>query len=764
VSTLLNGFELAFSAEGFNAFVQDMPSPEALRDLRESERGEWFFHWRDGQLYAIPEVEVPTRSYGVRQTLSTTDHRHLGLLAARINERLPEKFPKYDALQRRPFAFLGKKDELVSRCTQDWTNVPPLLAAFTIRPRLELDARLYELRDGETRVGLFVSASTKWSILATPSDLQRAGVELRGLHVVRKAPGPEERRLVGEIDSLRGSTIVLSRAFDDVQEIAEEAVWIEGNRRAFRICLDVLLRGRYEEFDRRRQSAEGDLLGGPGIEQLCQTMGGVLDKASPIAISRDIECRVIGRIAVANVGAYKSVVDVGSGDYCFDPARAKRRPYAWQGLEHFGPYSRDTFPKKSPRVLVLAPDNCAGKVGQFVNLLRGGITSVPDSHYAGGFAKVFHLHNPEFVTANVPLAGVRPREAFAKYRQTIETTLRRSADYDVALVALPDELSRLDDAVSPYLHAKASFLMSGIPTQQFRLSTASGPDYGLQYVLQNIALSMYAKMGGVPWTVDQGLAVDDEVVLGMGVAELSDSRYDRRQRYVGITTVFRGDGNYLLGHLSRDCEYEAYPRLLEENTAQLLQELRERNGWRNGDTVRIVFHAHKPLKRVEVAQIVRTCVDRAGAGLNVQFAFLSVLHEHPFKVLDPQQRGLLASRRTGEMKAKMVPPRGRVVQLGRFTRLLCTKGPTLIKRAATPLPSPILIKLHDESTYRDLQYLSEQILKFTSLSWRGTQPAEDPVTIYYSELMADLLAKLRGVSGWSPDILNTRLRHSMWFL
>jgi hypothetical protein len=306
--------------------------------------------------------------------------------------------------------------------------------------------------------------------------------------------------------------------------------------------------------------------------------------------------------------------------------------------------------------------------------------------------------------------------------------------------------------------------MSGVPAQEFKLSTASGPDYGLQCILQNIALSMYAKMGGVPWTVDQGLAVDDEVVLGMGIAELADSRYDKRQRYVGITTVFRGDGNYLLGHLSRDCEYAAYPKILEENTAQLLQELRERNGWRNGDTVRIVFHAHKPLKRVEVAQIVKTCVERAGAGLNVQFAFLSVLHDHPFKVVDPEERGRFANRRTGEMKGKMVPPRGRVVQLGRFTRLLCTKGPTLIKRPATPLPSPILIKLHDESTYRDLQYLSEQILKFTSLSWRGTQPAEDPVTIYYSGLMADLLVRLRGVNGWSPDVLNTRLRHSMWFL
>ena len=112
----------------------------------------------------------------------------------------------------------------------------------------------------------------------------------------------------------------------------------------------------------------------------------------------------------------------------------------------------------------------------------------------------------------------------------------------------------------------------------------------------------------------------------------------------------------------------------------------------------------------------------------------------------------------------MVPPRGRLVQLGKFTRLLCTKGPSLVKRPVSPLPRPLLIKVHDESTYKDLQYLSEQVLKFTSLSWRGTQPSEDPVTILYSELIARLLARLRCIDGWSPNILNTRLRHSMWFL
>jgi hypothetical protein len=492
-------------------------------------------------------------------------------------------------------------------------------------------------------------------------------------------------------------------------------------------------------------------------------MGGVLEKTSPLEITSGIECRVVRRIAPTNIGGYKTVVDVAQGEYCFDPSKKKRDGYAWPGIERFGPYSRDTFAKRSPRVLVLSPDKASGKVGQFVGLLQQGITSVQNSRFAGGFAKLFHLHNPEFVTVTVPLLGTGPKEACTRYRDAIEATLRKSTDYDAALVAILDEHADLENSTNPYLHAKAALLSAGVPVQEFRMATANQRHYPLQYVLQNIAVSLYAKMGGVPWTVDQGLAVDDEVVIGMGTAQLSTSRFETGQRYIGITTVFRGDGNYLLGHLSRDCEYEDYPQVLRENTVRVLQELRERNGWREGDTVRVVFHAHKPLRRIEIAEIVKSCVDEVGVGLNIQFAFLTISKDHPFKVLDPQFPGV-PDRRSGQTKARMVPPRGRVVQLGRFTRLLCAKGPTLIKRPVTPLPRPVLVKLHEESTYRDLQYLSEQVLKFTNLSWRGTQPAEDPVTIYYSELIAKLLFRLRSVPGWSPVILNTRLRHSMWFL
>lgn len=327
--------------------------------------------------------------------------------------------------------------------------------------------------------------------------------------------------------------------------------------------------------------------------------------------------------------------------------------------------------------------------------------------------------------------------------------------------ALLDHHAKLPDAVNPYLHAKATLLVNGIPVQEARLPTLTARHDALQWSVQNLAVALYAKLGGIPWTVAHDLTVDDELVIGMGTAELSGSRFDERQRFVGITTVFRGDGNYLLSNVSRVCTYAEYPDMLQATTAEVLAELKQRNGWRDGDTVRVVFHAHKPLKGVETAQIVERCVREVGAAQNIEFAFLTVSHDHPFKVLDPSQGG--KHTKFGP-KGRFAPARGTIVQLGRYTRLLSTNGPSQVKRATSPLPAPLLIHLHRESTYRDLQYLTEQALKFTSLTWRSTQPAYTPVTIYYSELIAELLARLQFISGWSPAVLNTKLRYSRWFL
>jgi len=79
--------------------------------------------------------------------------------------------------------------------------------------------------------------------------------------------------------------------------------------------------------------------------------------------------------------------------------------------------------------------------------------------------------------------------------------------------------------------------MAGVAAQHVRLSNITASLRSLPYILQNISIALHAKMKGVPWTVDHDLTIADELVIGIGTAELSGSRLEERQRFVGITSV-----------------------------------------------------------------------------------------------------------------------------------------------------------------------------------------------------------------------------------
>src|SRR5439155_16478478 len=93
-----------------------------------------------------------------------------------------------------------------------------------------------------------------------------------------------------------------------------------------------------------------------------------------------------------------------------------------------------------------------------------------------------------------------------------------------------------------------------------------------------------------------------------------------------------------------------------------------------------------------------------------------------------------------------------------------TNHHNLLNRANSPLPVPLLIGLHPDSTFKDVDYIAEQVLKFTSLSWRSTLPARTPVTIFYSERIAELLGRLKDVPDFSTTPLSVKLKWSRWFL
>ena len=307
----------------------------------------------------------------------------------------------------------------------------------------------------------------------------------------------------------------------------------------------------------------------------------------------------------------------------------------------------------------------------------------------------------------------------------------------------------------PYLVAKSVFLSQGVPVQEVEIETIRVPpelEFSTPFVLDNIALATYAKLGGIPFVMAAAPSLAHELVIGIGSASLRAGRLDRAERVVGITTVFSSDGNYLLYNSSREVDIDDYPAELLATLRRAVGEIQARNAWQSGDPVRLIFHVFKPLRDAE-AQAVKHLVEQL-TDFRVEFAFLHVSEDHDWLLFDLHAEG----------EADFVPDRGYAVALGRSETLLTVTGPGQLKTPLQGMPRPMLLLLHRESTFKDLDYLAGQVYRFTMLSWRSFLPGSRPVTILYSDRIAELLGKLRQIRNWNPDALATQLQGSRWFL
>jgi hypothetical protein len=277
-----------------------------------------------------------------------------------------------------------------------------------------------------------------------------------------------------------------------------------------------------------------------------------------------------------------------------------------------------------------------------------------------------------------------------------------------------------------------------------------------------MSLATYAKLGGTPWLLRGNSLGIHELVVGLGSAQVGEGRLGKRERLVGITTVFGGDGNYYLSNLSKAVPFDQYQETLMKTLRASIKKVQTGMNWQRGDRVLLVFHAKfKRFSKEEVQAVVDLISEFAE--YDVKYAFVQVSEQHPFMAFDTSEPGK-KDFDTGSIKGKYAPARGRYLQLGRREVLLFLKGPGEVKRPEDGTPRPILLTLHPDSSFTDLRYLAEQACIFAGHSWRTFLPGSVPVTIQYSDLIATALGKLSLLERWNPDVMLDRIGKTMWFL
>lgn len=179
--------------------------------------------------------------------------------------------------------------------------------------------------------------------------------------------------------------------------------------------------------------------------------------------------------------------------------------------------------------------------------------------------------------------------------------------------------------------------------------------------------------------------------------------------------------------------------------------------WQARDTVRLIFHAFKTFKDTE-AEAVKMVMKELG-DYQVEFAFVHVAVTHPYLMFDTSQLGVGYYK-----KGIFAPNRMRYLRLSEHVSIVCLTGAYELKQASDGIPQPVQLILHKESTFKDMTYLARQVVKFGAHWWRSFSPAPMPVTVYYSQLVAQMLSQLTKVNTWNSDSLYNKIGSTRWFL
>ncbi|ALS98738.1 argonaute/piwi family protein [Lacimicrobium alkaliphilum] len=569
-----------------------------------------------------------------------------------------------------------------------------------------------------------------------------AGYDLVGRYVVTEQDDGY-RKLLGAVSQCNGEALTVTRPDKQEVEVNAKDVYLEASRVNFD---DYILHTHGEKKDvivERIRQVVSAFNGGKNKKARIDALKNYIQSrdisfidATPIEIMEQPDIR-------SQCGQMQKPVFVFN-----DNGEAS---WAEKGLVQYGPYTKRTFDRNDPSICVICAQHDKGRVEQFVRKLLKGIAR--SNYFSNGLEGKFSLGTSRidvFTIAN---------DSVDAYKNAIESAIRKKADeggrWDLALVQVRQSFKKLEVSENPYYVGKSLFFLHQIPVQDFTIELLGQSDYSLGYSLNNMALACYAKMGGIPWLLKSSPTLSHELVIGIGSANIGQKRGFENQRIMGITTVFSGDGSYIVSNTSKAVVPEAYCEALTSVLDETIDKIQKRMNWQKGDTIRLVFHAQvKKFSKDEIAA-VQTVVDKYQQ-YQVEYTFLKISENHGLHMFD--------STTAGEKKGKLAPLRGKTFKLSKHEMLVYLIGQRELRNDTDGHPRGLILDVHKDSTFTDIKYLSAQVHSFASHSWRSYFPNPLPVTISYSDLIARNLGWLNQIPGWSDSVLVGKIGQSQWFL
>ncbi|MDI6809884.1 MAG: Piwi domain-containing protein [Candidatus Eisenbacteria bacterium] len=737
---------------------------DSLRELRESYRDSHVIKRRGSKMQCVPlndEAELlgKGKQFSVKHDFTLASR----LVRDSIIRFLKAKNSQFSRLFN-PTSIVITKENLMQGIVDDETA-----AMLPMHPEYQFDSRTIVPHNRQVTFGILLDFNMCQLIEPTAEELMDKGVDIGGCYVVAGDPKEPEgveprfrRDLVGRVKDANGHSLKLDD-YREQDEIDAASCYLEASPGNVRQCLSTLSDKDIQAIQSKRLEQVFKVKGAKNQAERIERVRAWLESYQPFYCGGGLSFNIGSDILELKTGN-----EAGEHHKLQSPSFVLRPGGSItvsgsvdKKIDEKGPYDAESFPKKRIRVAVLYPERFKGEVEIFFRQFKDGVPPRPGKEvvFTQGFIRKYRLTGCEF--GMFPIAS--DREDSIGYKQASLSALQGKDVYDLAMIVIREDFHQLHGESNPYLVSKSAFMSQGVPVQSIEIETIRD-QRGRPWILNNIGIASYAKLGGIPYMLTSMAGLTHELIFGIGSSNIKSRRLGGSQRFIGITTVFSGDGNYLLYNLTREVLFENYQEALLQSLKNAIDEIKARYAWQKGDSVRLIFHqSFKKFKDAE-AQAVKDLVDSL-TDFQVEYAFVHVSNSHPWKVFDKNAEGIKHWDNYKKFtKGEYVPFRGLCIPLGPQAGLLTLTGPHQLKNHLQGCPEPILVSIHPESTFKSWEYLAGQVFNLTFMSWRSFFPSSRPVTIEYSDFIAKMMGSLRDISNWNPDILSTKLRESRWFL
>lgn len=765
----VNFLPATFSAQTISGYRLAYRDERQLRALQDENVGTVLFKRAGGEIFAMPLHANVSLEYEPQDFSTTTDWSLFErLLENGIRRLLRAKYPEADVSQFGPvwFRVEGEKNDIIREALAQQPDALSKLDFVHIYRKYRISpSHLSETNtatESEPTFGVVIDVSTKWQIGASVHELIARGINVSGCFVVPLDSKPGDgigHHSIGRITEIKGNDIHLAE-FRDLPTVDARQYTIVASLANVTHCATTLLNREAKSALTLIRSEVGRLMNAEGQLRRIRLMAGILSQ-EPIECAVGLSASVGNNLLQTTAEVPVRTLQLDAPKYTLNYARSPVVGSIATALASQGPFDQDSFTRTTPHILVITSKRHQGRVEQFLRIWKDGGLASP---YAKGFVSQYKLRGCDFHIVELKEASGSLADSYKEACvRALEESRQMVRRYDLAFVVI-SERHRLLGIDDPYLTVKATLMNDGIPVQAVEIETIDLPIADQRFILNNLALACYAKLGGTPWVLasPKGQGISHELIIGMGSATLSDTKLGNKERYVGIVSLFNYDGVYLLSHVSKEAVYEEYAQALYDSLLSSVERVSIQKGWQPGQRVRLIFHTFKPLKNFEIDSIKRLVSENLSQ-YNVEFAFLVLGDEHPWTVYDPSEPGRRNYHR--ETIGKYAPARGMTIILNTHKALLSVTGPAELKMWFQGCPSPLQVRLHGASTFTDLEYLTRQVFEFTYMSWKTYNLLSQPITIEYSEAIARLLGRLRRIRNWNSDVFRTtQLGTSLWFL